>query len=323
MPVESGKSKTDVSKGSYIANMALYSDLSTSSYPNWKILLNLQAPRTLQHYLFLPSLGWRKHQHLVKSFSWALKNNPPSLSFVQSCAAPAWHHSYAASAVGRQNPGQESPWHLPVIPLNKWNRAVNVLQLCLRLVPAFRKGDGSPTDPQAVLKKWCLEGKFREKTPHLLNKTLFQTQQKLTPRENLKTGRSLSMQIYSRKTMTLILTTGLEVHFSALGHLVITLSNPQAAPFYNKSTNVRLWNAVVNQDMEKNGIEHPLLDGELPCRMPCWLPHFDSFNHVHDNIKLRSDQRSQVILGNLYCLPLICSLRKVRNTGMTARAMLP
>lgn len=52
MPVESGKSKTDVSKDSYIASVALYSALCTSPCPNWKILLNLQAPRTLQHYFF-------------------------------------------------------------------------------------------------------------------------------------------------------------------------------------------------------------------------------------------------------------------------------
>lgn len=80
---------------------------------------------------------------------------------------------------------------------------------------------------------------------------------------------------------------------------------------------------MVNQHVEKNGTEHPLLDGELPCGMPSWLPLFDSFNHVHDNIKLQRDQRSQVIHGDLYCLADTRSLRKVRNRAMTAKAMFP
>lgn len=80
---------------------------------------------------------------------------------------------------------------------------------------------------------------------------------------------------------------------------------------------------MVNQHTEKNGTEYPLLDGELPCRMPSWLPHFYSFNQVHENINLKGAQRSQVILGDLYCLADTHSLRKVRNTGTTARAMFP
>lgn len=58
--VESGKSKTNVSKVSCIASMALDSPaVCTSPCPNCKILFNPQAPRTLQHYLFflLPAEG--------------------------------------------------------------------------------------------------------------------------------------------------------------------------------------------------------------------------------------------------------------------------
>ena len=73
--------------------------------------------------------------------------------------------------------------------------------------------------------------------------------------------------------------------------------------------------------MEKKGIEHPLLGREIPCRMLSWLPYFDSPNHVHLNTKLKSDQRSQVILEDSDCLAHIRSLRKVRNTTMTANAM--
>lgn len=40
----------------------------------------------------------------VKSLSRALKNNHPLFGFLQSCVAPAWHHSYAASTRGRRNP---------------------------------------------------------------------------------------------------------------------------------------------------------------------------------------------------------------------------
>lgn len=81
-------------------------------------------------------------------------------------------------------------------------------------------------------------------------------------------------------------------------------------------------NAVVNQQMEKKGIEPPLLGlGDLPCRSLSWLSYFDLPNHVHLGTKLKRDQRPWVILEDSDLLAHILSLRKVRNTTMTAKAM--